>query len=396
MADLHMSPNFIPLFRQEAYAVQLNLYSDADLANPFEDILRKRRLPAGTIWDKMYSLDPVGALNGREEGEPIPEGNVTMGRTCYGAVGIEASVKIGISNCMQEYSRRFAGEGGMAPESGFAGYLADQFAEGIQARQMEKWHELSSRLFNLGGIAAGNAFFNHRTRANTIPDLPNTNLQYDARPIFAFANNAHQAHSNNATRGGGSSPTGTICGWAGTAGAAIADTGGYFNAFTFPPSIWALKRVITHYMTNMAYDENNEMYTQRPDTLLVAAHDNADWDEILESHFLHGQNVNTENIFQLEQYRLRKVVSRRLIKHTWFVGKANSPGIYLMEPDHEPNPWDFWYEADNRSWWMSFERRWGFLVRNWRYWVGGSVSTDGSTVPNYGNNPATWSANPIY
>ena len=128
----------------------------------------------------------------------------------------------------------------------------------------------------------------------------------------------------------------------------------------------------------------------------MSAHNEADWHEILESHFLHGQNVNTENIFMLERYRLRMVVSRLLIANTWFVGKSNSPGIFLMEPDHEPNPWDFWYEADNRSWWMSFERRWGFLIRNWRYWVAGSASVDGATPPNYGFNSATWSANPVF
>lgn len=391
---MELSNQFMPLFRREVYSVGLNLYSDADLKNPFTDFLKTRRLPPGTIWDKLYTLDPVGELNGREEAEPIPEGNMALGRVAYGAVGIEASVKIGLSNCMHEYTRRFASEGGTSPESGFAGYLADTHGEAILSRQMHKWHTLSSRLFNFGAIAAGNAFFNHRTRANHITDLPNTNLQYDARPIFAFANNAHQAHTNLATRGPGSAATGTVCGWAGTAGAAIADTGGYFNAFTFPPSIWALKRVITHYESNMSYDENNVPYQQTPDTLLVSTHNEATWHEILESHFLVGQNINTENIFQLDRYRLRLVPCRLLVKNTWFIGKSNSPGIYLMEPDHEPAAWDYWYEADNRSWWLSFERRWGFLIRNWRYWVGGSVSTDGTTVPPYGIE-ANWHTNPV-
>lgn len=392
---MELSPQFLPLFRRESYAIGVNLYSDADLKNQFETILRTRRLAAGTVWDKMYSIDPVGELGSRDEGEQIPEGNVAMGRTCYGSVAIEASVRIGLSDVMEEYSRRFASEPGVSPETGFAGYLADQYAQGITSRQMYKWHQLSARLFNYGAIAAGQVFYNHRTRTGN-PDLPNSNLQYDARPLFAFANNAHTANSNGATVGPTGRPTGTICGWVGTAGAGIADTGGYFNAFTFPPSIWALKRVLTHYETNMAFDETNISYQQTPDTLLISAHNEADWHEILESHFLVGQTVLTENVFMLDRYRLKLVVSRELVANTWYLGKSNSPGIYLMVPDHEPNAWDFWYEAINRSWWMSYERRWGFLIRNWRYWVAGSASVDGITPPNYGFNDATWSANPVF
>lgn len=392
---MELSPQFLPLFRREAYAVGINLYSDADLKNQFASFLKMRRLPAGTYWDKMYSIDPVGELNGRDEAEQIPEGNVAMGRTCYGSVGIEASVRIGLSDVMHEYSRKFASEPGVSPEQGFAGYLADQYAQGILSRQLYKWHQLSAKIFNFGAIAAGNVFYNHRLRVNN-SDLPNSNLQYDNRPLFAFANNRHTANTNGATIGPTGRPTGTVCGWAGTAGAAIADNGGYFNAFTFPPSIWALKRVLTHYETNMPFDENNVAYQQTPDTLLVSAHNEADWHEILETHFLVGQTVLTENVFMLDRYRLRLVVSRELVANTWFLGKANSPGIYLMEPDHEPTAWDFWYEAINRSWWMSYERRWGFLIRNWRYWVGGSVSTDGTTPPNYGYNNATWSSNPVF
>lgn len=393
---MHLSNQFRQLFRDENYAIQLALYEGGQLDNPFGGILKSRGING--IWDRQYSVVPMGMLSGRKEANPIPLVNMTMGYTAYGAIESEVAAKLSLSTHMKEFSKNFSAPDGSFPESSFAGHLADTFGRGLLVREAQKRHWYAATIFNYGGITTGigpgaNQFFNQFERAENLGDVPNSNVPYDGICLFSFANNRHPAFSDGATISSTGAATGTLCGWAGTAGALVPDNGGYFNAFTFPPSIWALKRVYTHFCTNMANDENNEPYQQRPDTLLISAHNEADWAEVLESKFVAKLTVNTENIFQLDDFKFRVVSSRYIVRNTWFMGMANTPGIELLKPNTEPDPWAFWREEDNRAYFVSYERFWGFMIRNWRYWVGGSITTDGETPPDYGS-PADWEVDP--
>jgi len=387
------------LFRQCLYPIQLALYDDPDLANPFEDILRRRAIDG--VWDKVQTLIPVGRLPDRDEAEPIPLLNLTQGYDAYGAIKIEATGKISMSKHMKLWARKFSGAGGQSPETSFAGHLADAGAKAILHRATLKEHEFFAMIFNYGGIPAGHAFFDQNARAENSPDVPASNFIYDGVPLFSFANAPHLAWATGSAVGPNGRPTGiagaaSVCGPVGTAGAAIVDTGGYFNAFTLPPSYWALKRMLTHFETNMAHDEQDIEYPQTPNALLVSQFNEAHWREVLNSRFVAYTAANTENVFQEVngRFKLQLIVSRLLLPNTWFVGKANSAGIERLYPKTEDDPWAFYREEANRSYFISFDKSWGFMIRNWRYWVGGSVSIDGVTPPNYGNYQ-NWEANPV-
>lgn len=374
-----LSTQFPELFREETYAVNLALYDNKELDNPFDGILVKQ--PISGVWTKEYSVVPIGDLGGRNEAEPIPQKNMVMGYVCYGAECIEASGKINLSETLNQRSREFKSADGTIEEARFAGYLADTASRGFLSRKATKWHRLPCNIFNYGGIAAGHAFFNHRTRTNGLPDLPNTGLQYDGVALFALPGAPHPSYANAATTGPGSAPVGTCVDMAGT----LADTGGYFNAFQFAPSYWALKRVWTHFVNNMQYDENNEKFFSVPDTLLISSHNLMKWTEILDSKFIEptaaGNTTNIENVFQMEGFNVRLVHSPFLIKNTWFLGKANSGGIKILDPTGQDDPWAYYRDEDNRSYFISFEDRWGFLIRDWRCWCAGCISTDGVTIP---------------
>ncbi len=380
-----LSNQFPELFRRELYAVKLCLFDEGKLNNPFDEILRSR--PIDGIWDKEYSMVPIGELEGRKEAEPIPQKNMTMGYTAYGAVAVEASAKVNLSKRLKEKAREFSSPQGV-DEQAFAGSIADTIGRSMEERKATRWHMLAARIFNYGGIAAGHAFFNQRVRAEGLSDLPNSNLIYDGLALFALPTAPHTSYAAGSTSGPGSRAVGTCVNFAAT----IADTGGYFNAFQLPPSYWALKRVFTHFMYNMAFDENDVRFYQVPDTLLVSSYNLPKWTEILNSKFVEPdtstKNTNIENIFMLEGFKVRLVHSPLLLANTWFLGKAKSKGIEVMTPTAKDDPWSYYRDEDNRSYFISFEAEWGMMISNWRNWVAGSISTDGSTPPDYGAESA--------
>ena len=383
-----LSTQFPELFREELYAVNLALNDNREFDNPIEELLAHK--PIDGLWTKEYSLVPMGELSGRKEAEPIPQKNMTTGYVCYGAQGIEASGKVNLSKEMEQRSREFRTADGV-DEARFAGYLADTIGRAFLSRKKTKWLKLCADIYNLGGIAAGNAFFNHRLRTNGLADLPNTNLQYDGVALFAAPGAPHPAYSNGGTVGPGSQAVGTCT----DMGATVADTGGYFNAFQLAPSYWALKRVWTHFCFNMAFDENNVRYMQKPDTLLISSYDRPRWDEILKSRFIEQQRAfqlvsNRENIFvNVEGFNVEVVDSPFLVPHTWFLGKRKSGGMALLDVSKEEDPWAYYRDEDNRAYFCSYEESWGFMVRNWRDWVAGAYSTDGVTPPTFAGIPET-------
>lgn len=380
-----LSTQFLELFREETYAVNLVLMDNKELENPFDNILVKK--PISGIWTKEYSVVPIGALGGRLEANPIPQKNMVMGYDCYGAQSIEASGKVNLSKTMQQRSREFQSSAGVTDEPKFAGYLADSIGRAFLLRRAQRWHYLASQIFNLGGIQAGNVFFNHRIRANGLPDVPNIQTIYDGGPLFALPANAHPSYAANALLGPGSRPVGTTIDMA----AMIADTGGYFNAFQFAPSYWALKRVVTHFINNMQFDENDERYADTPDTLLVSSYNLMKWTEILESKFIEpraaGNTTNIENIFQMEGFQMKLVHTPYLLPNTWYVGKSVSGGVKVLDVEEKEDPWAYYRDEDNRAYFISFEDDWGFIIRNWRNWCAGSISVDGTTQPNFNNIP---------
>lgn len=393
---LHMN-QFWPLFRRETHAVQLALYDDADLKLIWNQIFSRRELPESN-YDKAYSIVPVGAGGGRRENEDIPLGNMTMGWETYGAIAIEYTQGISLTKHLKIWARRFSARGGQSPESSFAGYLADAAAKSILQRSIETQDKFFANIFNFGGIPTGHLFFNQNNRVDGNPDVPATNFIYDGVPLFTFPDNPHLSYAARRGVAPDGAPTGiagvaSVCGTGTTYGATQTDTGGYFNAFTLPPSYWALKRVITHYKTNMAHDENDEKYHQNPTVLLASDFNAAQWLEVLNSRFVAYTAANTENIFMMKEggWKLQVIFHPRLLRNTWFIGKNNSAGIYQTFPAREDDPWDYWKERRNRSYFMSYEKAWGMWIRNWRYWVGGSVSIDGVTPPEYGN-PNNWEA----
>jgi len=377
-----LSTQFPELFREEMYAVNLALNDNRELENPFDNILSSR--PIDGLWTKEYSVVPIGDLSGRLEANPIPEKNQVMGYTAFGSQSIEASGKVAISKTLEQRGREFRSGDGV-DEARFAGYLADTVARGFISRKKTKWHQLCAQIFNFGGIAAGNAFFNHRTRTNGLSDLPNTPLQYDGVALFALPGAAHPAYSNGATVG----PTARAVGTSIDMGATVADTGGYFNQFNLAPSYWALKRVWTHFCFNMGFDENNVRYFQKPDTLLVSSYNRPRWDELLKSRFIEPRGVggssfstNRENIFvNVEGYDVELIDSPFLVANTWFLGKRKSGGISVLDPATKEDPWAYYRDEDNRSYFISYEEQWGFLIRNWRNWIAGAASVDGTTAP---------------
>lgn len=377
-----LSPQFPELFRKETYAVNLALVDERQLDNPFEALLAER--PIEGVWDKEYSVVPIGELEGRDEADPIPEKSMTMGYTTYGATAIEATGKVILSKKLKQRSNEFKAAGGGVDEPKFAGYLADTVSRGFLVRRGQKWHKLAAKIFNYGGIQAGDAFYNHRTRTS-LSDLPDSNLIYDGAPLFALPANAHPSFAAGATSGPGSKAVGNYVDWSKN----YADTGGYFNAFILPPSYWALKRVWTHFCYNIQFDENDEREDDVPDTLLVSSYNLPKWIEVLESKFVEpraaGSTTNIENVFMHDGYKVSLVASPRVIANTWYLGKAKSQGILLLKPSVKEDPWAYYRDEDNRSYTISFEDEWGFMIRNWRRWVAGAISTDGSTPPSFGS-----------
>ena len=387
---MHLSQQFPELFRRETYAVNLQLNEERQVKNVFEEILSER--PVEGVWDKDYSVVPIGTLNGRLDGEDIPQKNMTMGYTVYGATAIEASGKVGISKILKQRSREFTNSAGDVDEPKFAGYLADTASRGFLIRWEQKQRIMAARIFNKGGIQAGDDFFNHRLRCG-FSDVPDSGLIYDGSPLFALPANVHHSFAANATLGAGSAPVGNFVDFNQT----IVDTGGYFNAFQLPPSYWALKRVWTHFCFNMQFDENDQREDAMPDTLLVSSYNYPHWTEVLKSKFVEpksGQTTtNVENIFMMEGFQVNLVPSVDLVRNTWFLGQSKSQGIVTLDLTKEEDPWAYWRDEKDRSYWISFEEEWGFMVRNWRRWVAGSISTDGVTAPSYGNEP-TWDTQP--
>ena len=378
-----LSTEFPELFRSETYAVNLALVEERQLDNIFEtDILASR--PIEGLWDKEYSVVPMGELEGRGEGEPIPEKNMTMGYTCYGAIDNEASGKVGVTKTLKQRSSEFRAAGGGVDEPKFAGHIADTASRAFLVRRAQRWRKLSAMIFNYGGVQAGHAFFNHRTRTR-LSDLPNTNLIYDGSPLFALPAVAHASYAAGATIGTGARAVGTSADYQAT----IADTGGYFNAFMFPPSYWALKRVFTHFENNMQFDENDERESATPDTLFVSSYNRMLWQEILKSHFIEpgaaGSTTNIENVFMLEGNAVRMVCTPDLVPNTWYLGQAKSQGVLLLDPSKEEDPWAYWRDETDRTYWISFEDDWGFMIRNWRRWCAGAISLDGVTPPTFGD-----------
>jgi len=395
-----LSTQFPELFREELYAVNLMLNDDRQFDNALDSVLAHK--PIDGIWTKEYSMVPIGVLGGRTEAAPIPQKNMTMGYVAYGAQSIEASGKVNLSKEMEQRSREFRSADGI-DESRFAGYVADTIARGFLSRQKTKWQQLCADIFNFGGIQAGNAFFNQRIRAGGLADIPNTQLIYDGVALFAAPGAPHPSYSNGAVVGPGSAPVGTCANFAGT----VPDTGGYFNAFQFPPSYWALKRVVTHYKFNMGFDENNVRFMQTPDVLVVSSYNTPRWLEILKSRFIEPMGVvaggvqtgnivtNRENIFvSVEGFKLELIESPYLLPNTWYVGRKNSGGILILDPSKEEDPWAYYRDEDNRAYFISFEDNWGFLIRNWRNWVAGAYSVDGVTAPNFGSDQ-TWDTIPV-
>jgi hypothetical protein len=380
---MHLSSQFEFLFRKETYAVNLVLMDDKDMTNPFDDILAHK--PMEGLWDREYSLVPIGELSGRNEANKIPEKTTSQGYTAYGACAIEASGKVGLSGTLKERSREFTNNG-VIDERRFAEHIADQYSRSFLYRKGQKWHKLAARIFNRGGIAAGNAFFNQHTRSGFKSDVPNSNLIYDGVSLFTLPTNCHPSYASGALIGNGAQPVGNFVDWATT----IADTGGYFNAFQYPPSYWALKRVVQHMSYNMAFDDNDERFTMYPDTLLISSYNLPRWMEILKSRFIEptaaGNTTNRENVtmMNVEGFNLRLVHTPYLVANTWFVGKANSRGVIVYDPTSIDEAFAYYRDEDDRTYWISYEDWWGFIVCNWRCWCAGSYSTDGETAPNYG------------
>ena len=388
-----LSTQFPELFRKETYAVNLALVEERQLENIYDDILATR--PIDGVWDKEYSVVPIGALEGRSDGEDIKEKNMCMGYTTYGAMGIEASGKVGISKILKQRSKDFTSAGGDVDEPKFTGYLADTASRGFLLRRSQSWRKLAAKIFNRGSIVAGDAFFNHRTRTN-FSDVPNSGFIYDGRPLFTLPSAPHASFAASATIGVGAQPTGSFVDYA----LSIADTGGYFNRFDLPPSYWALKRVWTHFVNNMQFDENDEREIAYPDTLLVSSYNYMLWTEILKSKFIEpgstGATVtNRENVFLMEGFAVTLKVSPDLVANTWFLGQSKSQGILILEPSVEEDPWAYWRDEKDRSYWISFEDQWGFMIRNWRRWCAGASSADGSTAPTFGGAAeSTWDTDP--
>lgn len=379
---MQLSADFPNLFRRELYAVNLALAEQGELSNVIADSILQSKSIEGT-WDKEYSIVPIGALEGRKEGEKIKQKTMTQGYTCYGGIAVEVSGKLGLSGILKNRSRDFVSNGAV-DETRFSGYLADTVGRAFPLRSAQRKRKLVAKIFNYGGIQAGNTFFNQRDRTDN-SDCPDSDLIYDGKALFATPANAHPSYANGAVKGPTAQPVGNYTDYA----CSVTDTGGYFNVFDYPPSYWALKRVVTHMSVNMAFDDNDEEMELVPDTLLVSAHNRMLWTEILKSKFIEpnaaGDTTNRENIFQMEDFTMKMVVSRDLVANTWYVGKAKSPGIVLLTPDKSEDPWAYWRDEDDRSYWTSYEDWWGFMVRNWRYWCAGAVSTDGSTKPTFGD-----------
>jgi len=128
-------------------------------------------------------------------------------------------------------------------------------------------------------------------------------------------------------------------------------------------------------------------YYQWPDTLLVSSFNLPRWIEVLESKFIEpraaGNTTNRENIFQAEGFSLTLRHSPFIVANTWYVGKAKSGGISVLDPTVTEDPWAYYRDEDNRAYFISYEEQWGHFIRNWRNWCAGSISTDGSTAPTF-------------
>jgi len=387
-----LSTQFPELFRKENYAITLALDEKRQLSNVFDEILASKSIDG--IWDKDYSLVPFGELAGRKEGEKIGKKQITMGYTSYGAIAVEASGKVGLSTILQQRSKEFSSADGMVDEPKFAGHIADVHAKAFLVRRAQRWAKLTANIFNLGGIQAGHDFFNQRSRSNS-SDVTDSDLIYDGSPLFALPTAPHTLYANSLTRGADAQAVGNYVDYE----MSIQDTGGTFNAFIYPPSYWALRRVYSHFVNNMQYDDNGEIEERKPDTLLVSSHNIMTWVEILKSRFIEpyksGQDTNIENIFMLDEFPIVLKSSPRVLKNTWYLGCAKSGGIITLKPNSQGDLWEYWRDAEDRSYWISFEDMWGMWIRNWRCWCAGSISIDGVTPPTFGDaSESDWNTMP--
>jgi hypothetical protein len=135
----------------------------------------------------------------------------------------------------------------------------------------------------------------------------------------------------------------------------------------------------------MQFDENDVRFQQYPNTLLVSSFNFMRWKEILAAQLIepttHGDSTNRPNVFLMDGFSMQLVHSPLLVANTWFVGRAKSGGILTLNPSEIDDPWAFYRDEDNRAYFISFEKEWGFMVRNWRDWCAGAISVDGVTPP---------------
>ena len=65
---MHLSNQFPELFRKEQYAVEIALMDDKDLQDVISDELLAHE-PIDGVYNKDYSLIPIGSLAGRGEAD---------------------------------------------------------------------------------------------------------------------------------------------------------------------------------------------------------------------------------------------------------------------------------------------------------------------------------------
>jgi len=255
--------------------------------------------------------------------EHVGEGRIVIGKNRTFAKGIELS-----KEAVEDF-----------PASRTADILKEyamQWGEAVR-RSKEKF---AAAFFNKGGYTAGDPIFNN-TISGVVTD-PSGNLVYDGKPFFTLTGNARSSLNG----------------------------GTYFNSHALALSAPNLITVNTSHTSTNNRDENDEVISNRPDTMLIPPALAPTAKVVLESEKLPGGANNDVNVNR----NLVKIVQWDYLTDTdaWFLGKAKQG---LQWRDRQPAVIDFYQDSRNKNYYATVNARWGAWVSDWRPWSGSQLST---------------------
>lgn len=316
--------NFTEAMKRTMYEWFFETYDQ--MPTVYDQILDVREATSGAF-DQSTSAIGAGKLSQVDEGENIPHEELMEGFTTYCAYKKFAQMIHLTQETVEDNTKT----------ENMLRDLANNWAQSVNFT-LEAFYATA---FNRGGFTAGDSFFNQ-----SIPGIltyPGGQLGYDSQPIFCLTGNEHTS------KGGGT----------------------YVNSLNVTLSPENLEAAYIKLMAVNNRNERDEIVSLGNDLVLVCAPQLAPTAErIVKSDKLSGSNNNDVNIF------LGKItiVPWTYITNSsaWYLG-VRKKGLCAYK--RRAPKIDFYYDEDVEVFKAKISMRYGFMEKNWRYWVAGKTAT---------------------